>query len=225
VSIDTGDAEELYADKSADKQEEEIIEISDMRYWWRYLGIATIVGIPFLATGLIIPSPNPYILFPCVYIPLTVISISKCGLILVIGLAIRGLSINLMMIAVNMHEQHNSLMFPTTLLLTEVRDQAILKINSALDMIPMIADSIMSRYKSNNVALLKQNKRYNAQMTGLKALNLPGMNTIIRDIKEEIKEDTRMTVNRLESDVQDTYEAAKGIKSSVTDVFSNTKRE
>ena len=176
------------------------VPIDTMKYWRRYLGIATIVGLPFLATGLIITSPEPYVKLPCIYIPLKVFSISKAGLVIVIALAIRGVSINIMLIVLNMNQQHNSLMLPITILLSDIRDTAFSQIKKLTNMVPMIANGIMGPFKSNNIALLKENKKYNAEMAGLKALKIPGKNELIRDIKEELGQDTRMMVNRLESD-------------------------
>ena len=200
------------------------VTIDDFEYWQRYLGIATMVGLipTFWATGLILPSlvpfwQNPYLMLPCIFIPIKEVSISKCGLVIVFGLAIRGISISLLLIVANMNQQHNSLMFPATLLLADIRDQAFDQANSILDTVPMICNGISNSLKSNTVALLKQNKKYDAEIAGLKALKVPGANALIRGVKEELDIDPRMIVNRLESDIRD---KASNYKASMTSAYS-----
>ena len=215
VEVDTSSAEEDYNSGVVEQESLKVSEvpIDTMEYWQRYLGIATVVGLPFLATGLIVPSATPYILLPCIYIPIKVFSISKAGLVIVLALAIRGVCINIMLIVLNMNQQHNSLLFPVTILLSDIVDNYYNKIKKIADMVPMIANGIMAPLKSNNIALLKENKKYKAEMTGLKALKIPGKNEIIRDIKKELKQDTRMMVNRLESDIDSIAKAGdKAVK-------------
>lgn len=201
VNVDPGDVSALYEERGAEIEEElQISEttIDDIDYWRRYCGIATLVTLPFLATGLVIEGVP--VMLPCIYIPLKVFSISKVGLIVVMGLAIRGVSVNLMMIVINMSNQANSLMFPATMLLADIRDQFFSQASSILDLINPITQGINMSLKSNIVAMIKDNKKSDAEMVGLKALVLPGKNEIVRDIKEELGMDTRMIVNRLERD-------------------------
>ena len=205
-SGDPGDIAAQYRNHSTEEGENltvSDIELSDIDYWRRYLGIATIVGIvpAFWATGMIIP-PIPYIPFPCIFIPIKVFSISKCGLEFVLGIAVRGVCVNLLLIVVNMSQQHNSLMFPATILLADVKDQVFSTVENILNLIPMISSGIKNMFKTNNIALLKENKKYDAENVGLRALRIPGKNTLIRDVKTELGIDTRQIVNRLEADVK-----------------------
>jgi len=229
-SIEVPDPDSVSADASIGRyhdhstEEEENLKISetsidDFDYWLRYLSIATMVGVipTFWATGMIIP-PIPYLLLPCIMFPIKELSISKCGLIVVIGLAIRGISINIQTIAVNMNQQHNSLMFPATMLLADIREQYLSQVNSLLNTVPMISNGILNSFKSNNIALLKKNKQYEAEIAGLNALTLPGKSELVKSVKEELGLDPRMMVNRLETDVKT---KANSIKESAKSTFSN----
>ena len=197
------DVSALYDDHNPEIEEELQISkttIDDIDYWRKYCGIATLVTLPYLATGIVLATT--YIKLPCIYIPLKVFSISKVGLIIVLGLAIRGVSINLMMIVVNMSQQANSLMFPATMMLADIRDLFFSQAQAILDLIDPLSQVAMIPLKSNAVALIKDNKKNDAEIAGLNALVLPGKNTILRDIKNQLGLDTRMIVNRLEDEAK-----------------------
>lgn len=228
-SADTGDIVAQYHNHSTEEGDNltvSDIELSDIDYWKRYLGIATIVGIvpAFWATGLLIP-PSTYIQFPCIFIPINVITISKCGLEIVLGIAVRGVSVNLLLIAVNMNQQHNSLMFPATVLLADVKDQCFSTVENILNLVPMISSGIKNMYKSNNIALLKENKKYDAENVGLKALRIPGKNALIRDVKTELGIDTRQIVNRLEADVKGIVDDADLARKSAKEKLKSINQE
>ena len=67
------------------------ITIKDYDYWKRYFALATVISIPYLADGFDIPPTMTPIPLPCIYICFNTIFIKQLNLVIVIGLALRGI--------------------------------------------------------------------------------------------------------------------------------------
>lgn len=161
------------------------VEISDLKYWKRYCAIATIATcVPtFWATGLVIT--HVQIPLPCIYTPLTVVSIKSCGLIAVIGLAIRGISINCMIIYVNVNSQCNSAMFPVTLALNAVRSLYTSKIDSLGDARNLVAATMSGSLAVSVSDMLKSNVKSMTQIANLRSLVIPFEALAIRNLRQQ----------------------------------------
>lgn len=186
------------SDPAKNLAEDKAVTPDDFDYWTRYLSIATMVNLPFLATGLVI-SGVP-VLLPCVYIPLKVLNVKKVSLLIVIGLAIRGVSINALVIYVNMSQDFNSAMIAATMALASVKDLFTAKLQPMNMVAPNLASVLSMSLKSNNTALMKENKKIMAEIDALRALQLPSKTEIIKQVKGALDIDPRNQVVRLADD-------------------------
>ena len=206
------------------------VEISELKYWKRYCAIATMVTVlpKYWATGLApIHIPPHYIKFPCIYIPLKVINLKKVGLIIVIGLAIRGIKISCMMLYVNMSSEFNSAMIPATLALVNIKDQFFNKLKKLNELPTNLSNLLLISLKKNNEALIKENKKYETQIDELRAMKIPSFNQIIKDVRIKLKQDTRQYITRIKNDASNIENNVNNIinesESMVNDVSSDVK--
>jgi len=179
------------------------VEITELKYWVRYCGIATLMTVGFLATGLVIAgTPIP---LPCIYIPIYVTSIPKVKLLVVIGLAIRGIAILPMIIYVNMSSENNSAVIPVTLALMMVKDEFMAQLQKLNLCVPDLADGFSNIIKADNTRLLKEQERYKKSYAALRAVQLPSRQMIIEYFKESVNREMEQMVER----ATDTYKDLK----------------
>lgn len=205
------------------------IEITDIRYWIRYCGIATLMTLGFLATGLVIVGVPVYL--PCIYIPIYVTSIPKVKLLIVIGIAIRGISISPMIIYVNMSSENNSAIIPVTLALMMVKDQFMEQLQKLNLCVPDLADGISNMVKADNARLMKEQERYKKSYAALRAVQLPSRQMIIEYFKESANREMEQqveratdTYNAAKKEVKKAGEKAKGAADSVKGAFKKKKK-
>ena len=168
------------------------IPITDIRYWLKYCGLATLASIPFLATGLVILGvPIP---LPGIYTPFTVV---KGDVLMVIGLGIRGITFFPMIIYVNAGQDNSTALVPILMALKAVRDQFENQISKIENTIPNVADLMIAQLESNNANLLNQNKQIETQIANLKAQQKPEWPEIKKQMKTAIKADTRQIITRI----------------------------
>lgn len=170
------------------------IPITDIRYWLKYCGLATLASIPFLATGLVILGiPIP---LPGIYTPFTVV---KGDVLMVIGLGIRGITFFPMIIYVNAGQDNSTALVPILMVLKAVRDQFENQISKIENTIPNVADLMIAQLETNNANLLNQNKQIETQIANLKAQQKPEWSEIKKQMKTVIKADTRQIITRIKS--------------------------
>ena len=166
--------------------------ITDIRYWLKYCGLATLASIPFLATGLVIlGAPIP---LPGIYTPFTVV---KGDVLMVIGLGIRGITFFPMIIYVNAGQDNSTALVPILMALKAVRDQFENQISKIENTIPNVADLMIAQLETNNANLLNQNKQIETQIANLKAQQKPEWSEIKKQMKTVIKADTRQVITRV----------------------------
>lgn len=169
------------------------VPITDMKYWKRYCGMATLATIPFLATGLVILGvPIP---FPAIYIPLVVVN---GDVLMVIGIGNRGITFFPMVLYVNASHDYSTALVPILIALKAVRNSFQKQLSKLELAIPNVADLMMDQLEGNNANLLNQNKQIDQEIANLKTRFKPSWAHVQKEIKKYIGVDDRQKVARLE---------------------------
>lgn len=184
-TADTSTAAEDFHDIDYE-QKTTTIDYTDIRYWQRWCSMATlgniVKGQSAWATGMIF---NGYFVqFPCVLIPLKVVNIKTAKITIVIGLAIRLLTVQPMVIYVNQYNEVNNILVPLTSMLERVKQEYSKYIKYLENVNLNAVQVIINRLENSNTSMMNENKQLEIVLQDLKAF-LP---TNWADAKKEIGE-------------------------------------
>ena len=181
-------------------KEECSTDISKYKYWVKYFSLATLATMMFLGCGI----PLPFmacIPLPCIYIPITVIALNKVGMIIVIGITIRGAYVGPIMLFVNLKSAENSMLIPVTMSMAILMEMMQQKVDAISQMAMQSAASETVSVKGLLAAQMKMAKEYDIKMKELKEMNVEGKQSIIDNFRQDTGEDTRQIVTRLKTEV------------------------
>lgn len=193
-ALDGGDNVPLITDDVDDKFCPMMeVPITDIKYWKRYCGVATLATIPFLATGLVILGvPIP---FPAIYIPLVVVN---GDVLMVVGIGNRGITFFPMVLYVNANHDYSTALVPILIALKAVRDSFQKQLSKLELTIPNVADLMIDQLEGNNANLLNQNKQIEQEIANLKTKFKPSWAHVQKELKKYLGLDERQKVARLE---------------------------
>ena len=181
-------------------EEECSTDISKYKYWVKYFSLATLATMMFLGCGI----PLPFmacIPLPCIYIPITVIALNKVGMIIVIGITIRGAYVGPIMLFVNLKSAENSMLIPVTMSMAILMEMMQQKVDAISQMAMQSAAAETVSVKGLLAAQMKMAKEYDIKMKELKEMNVEGKQSIIDNFRQDTGEDTRQIVTRLKTEV------------------------
>lgn len=202
-------------------KEECSTDISKYKYWVKYFSLATLVTMMFLGCGI----PLPFmacIPLPCIYIPITVIALNKVGMIIVIGITIRGAYVGPIMLFVNLKSAENSMLIPVTMSMAILMEMMQQKVDAISQMAMQSAAAEIVSVKGLLAAQMKMAKEYDIKMKELKEMNVEGKQSIIDNFRQDTGEDIRQTVTRLKTEVVE--ESAVAVDETKK-VVSDAKKE
>ena len=202
-------------------KEECSTDISKYKYWVKYFSLATLATMMFLGCGI----PLPFmacIPLPCIYIPITVIALNKVGMIIVIGITIRGAYVGPIMLFVNLKSAENSMLIPVTMSMAILMEMMQQKVDAISQMAMQSAAAETVLVKGLLAAQMKMAKEYDIKMKELKEMNVDGNQSIIDNFRQDTGEDTRQTVTRLKTEVVE--ESAVAVDETKK-VVSDAKKE
>lgn len=202
-------------------KEECSTDISKYKYWVKYFSLATLATMMFLGCGI----PLPFmacIPLPCIYIPITVIALNKVGMIIVIGITIRGAYVGPIMLFVNLKSAENSMLIPVTMSMAILMEMMQQKVDAISQMAMQSAAAEIVSVKGLLAAQMKMAKEYDIKMKELKEMNVEGKQSIIDNFRQDTGEDTRQTVTRLKTEVVE--ESAVAVDETKK-VVSDAKKE
>ena len=171
-------------------EEECSTDISKYKYWVKYFSLATLATMMFLGCGI----PLPFmacIPLPCIYIPITVIALNKVGMIIVIGITIRGAYVGPIMLFVNLKSSENSMLIPVTMSMDILMEMMQQKVDAISQMAMQSAAAETVSVKGLLDAQMKMAKEYDIKMKELKEMNVEGKQSIIDNFRQDTGEDTR----------------------------------
>ena len=199
-------------------KEECSTDISKYKYWVKYFSLATLATMMFLGCGI----PLPFmacIPLPCIYIPITVIALNKVGMIIVIGITIRGAYVGPIMLFVNLKSAENSMLIPVTMSMAILMEMMQQKVDAISQMAMQSAAAETVSVKGLLAAQMKMAKEYDIKMKELKEMNVEGKQSIIENFRQDTGEDTRQIVTRLKTEVvEESAVAVDETKKVVSDV-------
>ena len=201
-------------------KEECSTDISKYKYWVKYFSLATLATMMFLGCGI----PLPFmacIPLPCIYIPITVIALNKVGMIIVIGITIRGAYVGPIMLFVNLKSAENSMLIPVTMSMAILMEMMQQKVDAISQMAMQSAAAETVSVKGLLAAQMKMAKEYDIKMKELKEMNVEGKQSIIDNFRQDTGEDTRQTVTRLKTEVVE--ESAVAVDETKKVVFDAKK--
>ena len=202
-------------------KEECSTDISKYKYWVKYFSLATLATMMFLGCGI----PLPFmacIPLPCIYIPITVIALNKVGMIIVIGITIRGAYVGPIMLFVNLKSAENSMLIPVTMSMAILMEMMQQKVDAISQMAMQSAAAETVSVKGLLAAQMKMAKEYDIKMKELKEMNVEGKQSIIDNFRQDTGEDTRQTVTRLKTEVVE--ESAVAVDET-KNIVSDAKKE
>ena len=202
-------------------KEECSTDISKYKYWVKYFSLATLATMMFLGCGI----PLPFmacIPLPCIYIPITVIALNKVGMIIVIGITIRGAYVGPIMLFVKLKSAENSMLIPVTMSMAILMEMMQQKVDAISQMAMQSAAAETVSVKGLLAAQMKMAKEYDIKMKELKEMNVEGKQSIIDNFRQDTGEDTRQTVTRLKTEVVE--ESAVAVDETKK-VVSDAKKE
>ena len=218
------DVDDGYNKSSQEKdttKEECSTDISKYKYWVKYFSLATLATMMFLGCGI----PLPFmacIPLPCIYIPITVIALNKVGMIIVIGIPIRGAYVGPIMLFVNLKSAENSMLIPVTMSMAILMEMMQQKVDAISQMAMQSAAAETVLVKGLLAAQMKMAKEYDIKMKELKEMNVEGKQSIIDNFRQDTGEDTRQIVTRLKTEVVE--ESAVAVDETKK-VVSDAKKE
>ena len=176
------------------------ITIKDYDYWKRYFALATVISIPFLADGFDIPPTMTPIPLPCIYMCFNTIFIKQLNLVIVIGLALRGIWPWPVVLFVNCSSTPASYLTPLIAALQKLRELFQAKIEKIECTIPNLVQIIINKLEKENIQYRKTNIEYQVYIDILKNQRLENKELMKKSIKDQFNKngDTRQVINRLE---------------------------
>ena len=194
--------------KEKDTTKEECsTDISKYKYWVKYFSLATLATMMFLGCGI----PLPFmacIPLPCIYIPITVIALNKVGIIIVIGLAIRGAYVGPIMLFVNLKSSENSMLIPVTMSMAVLMEMMQQKVDAISQLASQAVAVETVAVKKLLATQKKMAKEYDIKMKELKEMKVEGEQSIIDNFRKDIGDDLKQTVTRLKTEVVEEVDAA-----------------
>lgn len=188
-------------ENGGDNSTETEVPITDVKYWTKYFSIATAATLfpVYWATGLVIP-PAVYILLPAIYVCLTTIFIKEVNFLIVIGLSIRGIFIEPLILYVNLDSDFASITLPLKMMLNRIKDTFRGQIENMENIIPNLIQIQINKMEAENDRLKRENIELSRMQDELKAIQFPGLEALKKAIKSEIRgRDPRQMVRRLQN--------------------------
>lgn len=188
------------ARQSANDPSEKEITIVDTEYWVKYFSLATVITLPFLADGLDIPPTMTPVPLPCIYIAFKAIHIKLFDVVLVIGLAIRGIYISPVLLTVNLSDKDISPLLPLVAILKQVRSMFQAAISTVEMTIPNIIGLLINKLEMENQEYRRKNIMYTNQLKTLEMQMFENQGLIKKrmDQLRNPKVDTRQNIFRTE---------------------------
>lgn len=201
LNPDQNAAEDRLNDKLAeDMRNKTAVEYTQYKYWIRYFSMMSMFNLLpiYWATGLIFLGVP--VLLPAVFIPFAVIHIKAARQIVVVGMSIRGIWVDPIIMTINCSADFSTILSPLLMTLNMVKQTYYNMINRIEMCIPNLGVGLINMLKSENKRLEKENFYLNETvLPTLKAIKFPGKAEVMAEIEQKFDSyDIRQKVMRLE---------------------------
>lgn len=199
------DAKELF-DQDPDENDADLTDdeysFFDLEYWQKYFAMATIATLlpGYWATGIVIP-PSVFVPLPAVYIPFGVIPLKEINFLIVIGMSIRGLMIEPIILYVNLsNELASAITTPALYAIENLKKAFSVQFAEMENALSAIVQGMINANESSIKALESENIILENYIKELKKIQFPGMNEIKNTIKSVyMSSDARQSIRRLQN--------------------------
>lgn len=189
----------------ADEPQRGEITVFDCEYWYLYFALATVISLPLVmdwADGLDIPTPVGLLSIPLpgIYICIACLPIKFLNIVVVFGLAIRGMWIFPIILVVNLSSTAINFLIPIKIAVEKLKEIFSLRLSSMEQSISDIADVLIYQLEEQNKQYRIQNKQYEVYKAALKSQQLENKALIKKGFKEAYMADAdhRQVITRLE---------------------------
>lgn len=162
--------------------------------------MATLITLPFFADGLDIPPTMTPVPLPGIYIAFKAIHIKIFDVILVIGLAIRGMYISPILLTVNLSDQDVSPLLPLVAILKQVREMFSNAINMIEMTIPNLVGILIMKLEKENQQYREKNIMYNNMLKTLESQMVENEQQLKKNMRriQNVYADVRQNIFRTE---------------------------
>lgn len=185
--------------------------VYDLEYWVKYYSLATIVTLPFLASGFDIPPAMIPVPMPCIYICINVLPLKELNLCFVFGLAIRGIYIYPIIQCVNTSSQPASPLTPIVAILNKIRDIYMSYVQEIENFIPNYVGIILQKLYDENSKYIANVQKLEAQFSSLMRQSIEGQAQIKNDIECLAHPDADGRINIFRNEILNKWNGVKQV--------------
>lgn len=181
-----------------------INSIYTLKYWKKYFSLATLLSLPTTAVGLVVF--HTPIQLPAVFIPFTVIYQKQFNILIVIGLSIRGVFIDPIILRINTSSDFSSVLTP----LVSAADSVYRTLSTKINLVELNIVTLAKIYKEQ---LQRENNNLNKEVEKLKVL------------RDELKSINPPTFKDVENEFKGYFSPVNQCIRRTTDLVNRTKME
>ena len=180
-----------------------VISIKDFKYWQKYFALATLICLPptFWNCGLDIMPFIQMIPLPCIFVAINCVYIRLFGIIMVFGIAIRGMYVWPIILYVNTTNQPISILTPMLVIIEQIKETINdklrdLEVNTCNSLIKLL----IKQLENDNNNLRKQIKNIDIYIQACKSLPIPNAESVKQTfaVISDPSIDTRQKIQRFE---------------------------
>lgn len=181
-----------------------VISIKDFKYWQKYFSLATLICLPpcFWNCGLDILPFIQLIPLPCIFIAISSVYIKLFGIIMVFGIAIRGMYPWPIILYVNTTNQPISIMTPLLVVLQQLKDIMNKKLQDLEEIsVKGIVQVLIKQLENDSNNIKKENKKLDAFIQVCKNAPLQKAESLKRKFNSIVDPsiDNRQRIQRMET--------------------------
>lgn len=203
VSVDENWAVEQLNDHEIEEPKPNPITILDFKYWQKYFTLATLIClVPTCWNCGLDLGPIQFIQMPCIFIAIKSINIAIYNMVIVFGIAIRGMYLWPVILYLNTSNEPISVLTPLVAITKRLKTIFNQKINE-VEAIPtqLLAEIYINKLTNEINDIKKENIKLETYKRAIKHLKIPNANYIAKEFGKIVNPDvdTRQKIMRLET--------------------------
>ena len=203
IDVDEDEALEKMLEHELTEPTYDPVTILDFKYWQKYFALATLICLvpAFWNCGLDIMPWIQLIYLPCIFIAIDCVYIPFFNLLIVFGIAIRGMYPWPIILYLNTSDQPASILTPLIGILNNLRLALRQQLQNIQDIpIQQLVNLYINKLQNESNQLKKENKKLDAYSNNLKNVRVPKVESIRKEFSQIVDPyiDTRQRITRLD---------------------------